>query len=100
MSSGNVHVHPLFLPTTVDERHLHYLRAYTEPAPGGLDDHVHRYYGVTTYNFGHVHRYWGVTGPAKPLPGGGHYHLLQGETSVDEGHKHSYKGRTGRNIRR
>ena len=61
MSWESVHVHPIFLPTTVDDRHLHYLRSYTEPATGGIDDHVHRYYGVTTYNFGHVHLYRGQT---------------------------------------
>lgn len=95
----NMHVHPYYLPTTVNDGHLHYMRAYTMAAPGGLDNHVHRYFGSTTYNDGHTHNYNGVSGPALPLPGGDHYHFLQGETTFNDGHKHFYRDRTGGSIR-
>jgi YmaF family len=38
----------------------------------------------------------GVTGPAIPLPNGGHYHEFNGVTTVEgvRPHRHFYSGRT------
>ena len=38
---------------------------------------------ITSINDGHQHEIRGVTGPAIPLPEGGHYHKFHGVTTVN-----------------
>ncbi|MFC4769392.1 YmaF family protein [Effusibacillus consociatus] len=95
---GPIHFHEYATRTAVAKGHTHLMGGATSADPGGVDEHVHAYDGVTTFDHGHVHRFRGVTGPAIPLPGGGHTHEFAGETSFADGHTHAYYGRTGGEI--
>ncbi|WP_141603913.1 YmaF family protein [Terrilactibacillus laevilacticus] len=77
--SGTHHSHQLFI-TSWDGRPVH----------------VHQISGITSFDAGHNHRISGVTGPAIPIPNGGHYHEFRGVTSVNgvHPHTHRYSGRT------
>ncbi|RYL94293.1 hypothetical protein EWI07_05550 [Sporolactobacillus sp. THM7-4] len=58
--------------------------------------HTHRYFTFTSFDDGHRHEIRGVTGPAVPLPDGGHYHEFSGTTTVNGAtpHSHKYAGNT------
>nr|WP_234032936.1 YmaF family protein [Paenibacillus faecalis] len=95
--SVNVHVHPFSGDTSYDVGHFHHYAGITEAAPSGVQ-HVHNYYAVTSFDDGHKHTIRGTTGPAYPLPGGGHYHHFEGYTTVNGAvpHAHKYAGNTGK----
>lgn len=92
----NLHVHPFSGDTSYDVGHYHHYAGITEAAPTGVP-HVHNYYAVTSFNDGHKHTIRGTTGPAFPLPEGGHYHHFEGYTTVNGAipHTHKYAGNTG-----
>jgi hypothetical protein len=91
----STHVHEFKGVTSYDVGHNHRYAGTTEQAPSGVP-HTHRYFTFTSFDDGHRHEIRGVTGPAIPLPGGGHYHEFSGVTTVGGAtpHRHSYKGRT------
>ena len=99
-----LHFHPYETVSSIDSGyggypHRHILAGNTTVDLGSdVDNHVHFFEGVTTFDDGHVHRYRGVTGGPIPIPGGEHYHIFSGVTSFDDGHSHSYYGKTGPGI--
>ncbi|CAM3809426.1 YmaF family protein [Alicyclobacillus pomorum] len=94
-----LHTHGFSGVTSLDVGHRHSYAGVSMPAPSGVP-HTHAYSTITSLNDGHTHRISGRTGPAIPLPGGGHYHFFEGVTTVDGRipHSHSYSGRTGNEI--
>jgi hypothetical protein len=94
-----VHVHAFSGVTSVEDGHSHEYSDWTAPAPSGVP-HVHEYRTFTSLDFGHRHLIQGRTGPAVPLPGGGHYHTFEGYTTVNglNPHAHAYSGRTGNEV--
>ena len=52
------HSHPFNLQTTFNDGHIHFMRGSTSVDPGGLDQHVHYYNGVTTPNDGMSINLW------------------------------------------
>jgi YmaF family len=91
-----VHVHNFSGTTSYEVGHQHRYASTTEPAPSGVP-HSHRYVTITSFDDGHTHTIHGITGPAIPLPSGGHYHFFEGSTTVNgrTPHSHTYRGRTG-----
>jgi len=91
-----VHVHPFSGVTSVDAGHHHRYAGITESAPSGVQ-HVHYYIAETSFDDGHTHQIRGTTGPAIPLPGGGHVHHFEGYTTINgrTPHAHHYRGTTG-----
>ncbi|SFT09266.1 YmaF family protein [Paenibacillus sp. BC26] len=94
-----VHIHSLSGMTTVNDGHSHQYVNWTAPSPTGVP-HVHSYNTVTFVSQGHTHTLQGTTGPAVPLPNGGHYHQFEGFTTVDgrNPHSHGYNGQTGVDV--
>lgn len=94
-----VHVHPFSGVTSYDYGHNHHYAGMTESAPSGVP-HVHNYYAQTSFDAHHSHIIRGTTGPAIPLPGGGHYHHFEGYTTVNGSHPHAhaYNGNTGNAV--
>src|SRR5690606_32647929 len=76
-----VHIHHFSGRTSFDVGHDHGYAGRTEPAPSGVQ-HTHQFFTYTTMYDGHHHEIRGVTGPAIPLPNGGHYHGFSGHTTT------------------
>lgn len=75
------HVHRYIVKTSDNKGHYHVDEGFTRVVNGNsIDCHVHMFRGVTTFDKGHYHRFYGKTGPAIPLPDGGHYHVLEERT--------------------
>jgi hypothetical protein len=91
-----VHTHEFNGVTSSNVAHNHRYAGVTEAAPNGVP-HVHQYYTVTSFDAGHTHLIQGATGPAIPIPGGGHIHYFEGLTTVNGSipHTHAYSGKTG-----
>lgn len=94
-----LHVHQFAGITSFDAGHSHNYSGTTASAPSGVQ-HTHEYYATTTFNDGHSHIIKGITGPAIPLPGGGHIHRFEGTTTLNGTmpHVHNYRGETGNEI--
>ncbi len=90
-----LHVHHFNGVTSYNAGHRHRYLGTTEAAPSGVP-HTHAYYTETSFDDGHRHIIRGWTGPAIPLPGGGHYHVFRGYTTVNGKipHTHYYYGKT------
>ncbi|WP_226668367.1 YmaF family protein [Metabacillus litoralis] len=108
------HAHRFFAKTTEEKGHFHFIEGFTRMVNGhALDQHVHLYRGITSFENKHYHRFYGKTGPAIPLKDGGHYHIFENRTyynydepldvefggvlySVDEQskHDHNFNGKT------
>lgn len=93
---NRVHVHPFKGTTSFDVGHCHHYAGEAKPTPSGVP-HVHHYCVETSCNEQHKHLIKGTTGPAIPLPRGGHYHRFEGCTTVSGKipHVHKYCGSTG-----
>ncbi|MGA9288016.1 MAG: YmaF family protein [Anaerobacillus sp.] len=91
------HAHYFKGELEVSDEHDHeILIGYSFPVNGtSFDQHVHRIEGLTIKENGHQHRYGLQSGPAIPLPAGGHYHTFEGKTFSVENHAHSFRGETG-----
>ncbi|MFV2045926.1 YmaF family protein [Metabacillus litoralis] len=75
------HAHRFSAFTTIYREHFHIIDGFTRGVNGNsFDRHRHLYRGITSFKNKHYHRFYGETGPAIPLPGGGHYHLFEDRT--------------------
>ncbi|MFC0215777.1 YmaF family protein [Paenibacillus chartarius] len=93
------HIHQFEGVTSLDVGHNHRYVGLTFLAATGVQ-HVHSYYAETSIDDGHAHIIQGTTGPAIPLPNGGHIHYFEGYTTVNGStpHTHMYRGNTGNEI--
>jgi hypothetical protein len=112
------HAHIYYAKTTESKGHYHFIDGITRVVNGNsYDRHFHLYRGITSMSNNHYHRYYGKTGPAIPLPDGGHYHEFEERTyyNYDEPleiefggviygdpsrpkHDHRFKGKTIKEV--